>query len=193
MRINKSFEQFSKDQYLKSKKKKEEEIIQIVGDEYIEDIVREGDFEGLKYLLDTGYILEECEEFDLLAIALNNNQKEMINYLLKNGFDINNVSLSSIVGRRSSDSKVKVDKNKLETLKTMIEKGYLLHDGEYNYIDLYFCGYIKDEYVLIKEFVPFIDWLLKKYPENYKYVKDYLPKNLKDKYINLEDAEKYNL
>ena len=87
MRYIKLYEKFSELDYSKSKSAKEKKysikLIQKLGDKYIIDVIAEGDFEGLKYLLSTGYDLTQIDLFEnLLVVALKNNQMEMFEWLL---------------------------------------------------------------------------------------------------------------
>jgi len=207
MKYIKIYEKFSKEVYLKDKAEKEEELIQSLGDEYIIDIVKDGDFEGLKYLLSTGFDLSECDAVDhLLVVALKNNQMKMFDYLLTSDYAnnedlINSISLPDIIGKKDYNNPNKISKEAVEMLKVITKHGYKFSSANYNLIDLYLTEskWKTDitsrtrRQILIDGVEPFIDWLLEHYPENYKLAKDFLPENLEKKYSYLENTDKYNL
>jgi hypothetical protein len=194
MRILKTYEIFKESDYLKRKEKKILKLAQSLGDHYITEIVANGDFEGLNYLLNTGYDLKKCEADNLLTVAIKSDQKEMIDYLINksdyfedagwNDKPINSVSITDLIGEKSYDeNKVnEVTPQAIEWLKTITELGYDF-GGKHNLIELYLCDvkYNKETRnynQLIKGAEPFIDWLLKNHPKNYPLAKDILPDNL---------------
>jgi len=211
----KLYEKFAESEYLRRKVEEEKKMFQKLGESYIKEIVAEGDFEGLNYLLNNGFSLKDCEDDDnLLTIAIKNNQPEMVDYLINksdyfedkgwSGKDdyINSISPNDIVGQRDYNKKQIISKEAVEWLKTITKLGYNFNDGNYNLIELYLCetnynfdGYQKS---LIEGVEPFIDWLLENYPENYPLVKDCLngskeADDIKKKYKYLDDSDKYNL
>lgn len=195
MKYLKTFEKFNKNIYLKDKEEKEQELNQKLGDDYVIDIVAYGDFDGLNYLINTGWDIKECDSVEnLLVIALKNNQMKMLDYLLNNYADINSITLSDIIGKKDYNNPNKVSKEDIEILKLMVKKGYIFDNDDYNLIDLYFTENGKNgKNKLWEGFEPFIDWLLENYPNNYKLVKHLLSDNLKKKYYYLENINKYNL
>lgn len=208
----KIYEKFTESDYLKRKQKKEQRITQKLGDHYIEDIVADGDFEGLKYIQDKGFKLKSVgdEVENLLTIALQNNQMEMLDYLLNKsdyfeGSDwggqspINSISLPDIVlkGRINYDKPNKIHPKTIEWLKIITNLGYNFMSN-YNLIELYLCENSykitgENKTVLIQGLEPFIDWLLETHPENYTLCKDILPEYLKSKFKYLDEASKYNI
>jgi len=216
MEYTKTYEKFTEAEYLKRKGKKEKKMVQRLGEHYIIDIVAEGDFEGLNYLLNKGFSLKKCsKDENLLVIAIKNNQPEMIDYLINKsdyfensgwkGKDdyINSISLPELIGQRKAYVEQTISKEAVEWLKTITKLGYNFRDESYNYIELYlsrnhYKGNNKYEITLIKGIEPFIDWLLENYPENYPLVKDCLngskeANDIKKKYKYLDDALKYNI
>lgn len=188
------FEKFTIDKYLKKKKEEEDNLIQTLGDEFIIEIVENGDFDGLNYLLNTGYDLQECGANEhLLAVALNHNRYKMFNYLLKNYGDINTMALPDITRDKDNNDKP-ITQDLIDKLKFIAKKGFKFYDGKYSYFKLYLCDTSYKGWSIKRELLPFIDWLLENYPENYKYVKDILEdENLLNKYKYLENSDKYNL
>lgn len=207
------FEKFSEDKYLKTKGKKQKKLTQKVGDKFIKDIIIEGDFDGLNYLLNAGYNLSKSlPDENLITVALQNNQLEMLDYLLKSdyitdldwGNPINCVILSDIVQKDNSyfgDNKpkntTKIKPEQIEQLKTLANYGYSF-GGQYNLIELYLTENTyrmngKNEHKIIEGLEPFIDWLLENYPANYPLCKKFLPDYLRKKYNYLEEGGKYNL
>jgi len=209
MRYTKTYEKFTESEYLKRKEKKEKKLIQNLGEHYIQNIVAEGDFEGLYYLLNKGYSLKNsCIDENLLTVAIKNNQPEMIDYLINksdyfedtgwSGKDdyVNSVDLSDLVNKVTPES--------AEMLKKIAKLGYDFGiKSGCNLIELYitenrYTGNGKREKCIFKGLEPFIDWLLENYPENYPLVKDFLngskdANDIKRKYKYLDDALKYNL
>jgi hypothetical protein len=51
MKYIRIFEKFSESDYSEAKKKREQKGIQKLGDKFIVDIIENGDFDGLNYLL----------------------------------------------------------------------------------------------------------------------------------------------
>lgn len=212
MRYIKQFEKFNKDAYLKRKSELEkyykQKMIDDLGDEFVTDIIASGDIDNFNYLLDTGYNLDEFEGENIYVTALKNNQIKMLEYLVdKNFFDykngaINSISLSDIIGQKQYDneSKQKITPQMVEWMKIMTKYGYKWYDENYNYFDLWlsyttydngtYGTYLKKLYDGLE---PFIDWLLKNYPENYKLVKEFLSEKLLKKYKYLDNADKYNI
>jgi hypothetical protein len=194
------FEKFSKEDYLKLKKDKEDNLIQTLGNEFIEDIIKDGDFDGLNFLLSTGYDYKEYDDENLLVVALKNNQMKIFDFLLKNKYapdfenGVNSISLQDIVGRKNYDKPNKITKEGIEMLKTITEYGYKFYDGRYNLIEIYLAELAGvGKYKFIDGVEPFIDWLLENYPENYRLTKKFLSDELKNKYSYLENSIKYNL
>jgi hypothetical protein len=196
----KLFEKFTELDYSERKKKIEkkysQKLIQKLGDKYIIDVVADGDFDGLKYLLDTGYIIEGDIICVLLVAALKNKQIEMFEWLLNNEVTINSISLRDIIGQHDYNNSNYVTTEMVEMLKIITEHGYDFDDND-NLIQLYLTEavghYPKTMYEFIEGVIPFIDWLLEYYPQNYKLCRDFLPDNLKIKYKYLEDSQKYNM
>jgi hypothetical protein len=200
MRFTKTYEKFTESEYLKRKEKKEKKLVQKLGEHYIQDVVAEGDFEGLYSLLSKGFSLKDYNVENLLTIAIKNNQPEMIDYLINksdyfedkgwSGKDdyINSVDLSDLVDEQTwgEHKNNKVTPESVEMLKTITKLGYDFGmNKEPNLIKLYitenrYKG--KDIYTgndiwqscIFKGSEPFIDWLLENYPENYPLVKDFL-------------------
>lgn len=215
MKHIKYFEKFNKHAYLKRKSELEkyykQKMIDDLGDEFVTDIIASGDIDDFNYLLDTGYNLYEFEGENIYVTALKNNQIKMLEYLVdKNFYDykngsINSISLPDIIGEKQYDneSKQKITPQMVEWMKLMTKYGYQWHDKNYNYFDLYltYSDYSKKyahtekgyKQVFYNGLSPFIDWLLKNYPGNYKLVKDFLPENLAKKYKYLDNADKYNI
>lgn len=216
MKYTKTYEKFTESEYLKRKEKKDKKQAQKLGEHYILNIVAEGDFDGLNYLLNKGFSLKNMGDSEnLLTIAIKNNQPEMIDYLINKsdyledkgwkGKDdyINSVSLPDLIGQRNYNRKQSISSEAIEWLKTITKLGYKFHDKKYNYLELYLSetnykgnnNYVRN---LISGAEPFIDWLLENYPENYPFVKDILQGSkeagdIKRKYKYLDDALKYNL
>jgi hypothetical protein len=205
----KVFEKFTEADYLKAKKKKEKRLIQKLGNKFIVDIVREGDFDGLNYLLDNGYDIANAGDIisNLFATALENDQFKMIEYLLQSNYangwgddsSINSISLPDIIGEKKYDGSKRVITPKMvEMLKNMVKYGYNF-DSNYNLIELYLTETIypnpdhNPKKILMPGVEPFIDWLLENHPENYKLCKNFLPDDLKKKYDYLEVAINYNI
>lgn len=184
MKYIKLFESLNKDDFFKRKKELEEQIYQELGDEFVENIITEGNFDDLNFLLQNGYDLRSSETNNLLVVALENNQIEMFEYLLKNYYDINSISLRDIMGKKNYNGTNILTDEKIKLLKIITDYGYN-YDDNYNLIDLYLKGY--------ERLNIFIDWLLKNYPDNYKLVKHLLTDELKKKYSYLEKTENYNL
>jgi hypothetical protein len=199
MKHLKTNEIFSIGDYVNSKKEKEKLLIQELGDEFIIDIIKNEDFNGLKYLLKTGYKLRKCGTVEnLLVIALSNNKYKMFDYLLDNYDTINSIYLLDII-QKNYDVKNIVSRNQIEILKKITEKGYNFEDSNYNYFELYL---VNDEYAGNNTYkktpyqglISFIDWLFKNYPKYYKLFKNIeLPEKLRNKYKYLENSNKYNL
>lgn len=204
----KQFEKFSKKEYLKNKKDKEYELIQSLGDEYILDIVKDGDFDGLKYILNTGYDLHECDASEeLLTHALNNNQIEMFEYLLKSNYSeigINSVNIPDIIGYDNHGGVSKnITNNMIEIFKLITKKGFNWITNNHNDIKLFLCKNFTerdDDNVvvwkskLLETAVPFIDWFLENYPDQHEIVSDIiLPEYLNKKYDYLKDTKNFNL
>lgn len=196
MNYIKLFENFTKEKYQSKKKEKELSLIQELGDDFITDIVKDGDFNGLDYLLKTGYDLEESESpNNLLIVALDNHQIKMFEYLLKNYAYINTIIVGDIVDgiHSTNQDKYIVNDKQIDMLKTITEYGFEWK-GYYNLIELYLCYYKNNNRILFKNVDKFIDWLLEKYPENSKLLTDIrLPKYIIKKYQHLFTADKYNL
>jgi hypothetical protein len=184
MKYIKLFESLNKDDFFKRKKELEEQIYQELGDEFVENIIAEGNFDDLNFLLQNGYDLRSSETKNLLVVALENNQIEMFEYLLKNYDDINSISLFDIIGQKNYNGTNILTDEKIKLLKIITDYGYKYYD-KYNLIDLYLKDYERS--------IIFIDWLLKNYPDNYKLVKHLLTDRLKEKYKYLEKTENYNL
>ena len=212
MKHLKMYEKFTEQDYSNAKKKREQKGIQKLGDKFIVDIVENGDFDGLNYLLSTGYNLHEsAPNENLLTSAIRNNQLEMVDYLLKINYagdyenGINSISLTDLIGEKKyGNDKNYVTPEALEWLKTITKYGFEFYDGSHNLIELYLTennGYIgknkNGENIYDIQFIsgaePFIDWLLENYPENYPYCKKFLSDKLKNKYDYMEEANKYNV
>ena len=136
MRYLKLFEKFNKEDYFSSKKEKESKLIQELGDEYIVDIVKEGDFEGLNFLLDTGYDLIDCGAVEnLLNVALSNNQMKMFDYLLdsdyvkETGYDnpIDIVSLHDFVMDSDNRNLTVISDDTIRCLKILADRDIVLN------------------------------------------------------------------
>jgi hypothetical protein len=204
------FEKFIEKKYIDAKNKRDQRGIQKLGDKFIVDIVENGDFDGLNYLLKTGYNIQESgQDENLITVAVKSNQLEMLDYLLNNkyAFDyengIDSIVLSDLVGQNHIGDKKKITSEAVEWLKIITKYGYSFYDGN-NLIELYltevngYKGKDKDgKYIYKEEFIdgvePFIDWLLENYPENYPYCAKALSDKLKKKYDYLEHSNKYNL
>lgn len=205
------YEKFNRDFYFKRKNELERDyekkIANELGNEFIGDIISDGDIDSLKFLIDTGYDIHEFEDENIYAIALKNNQIKMLEYLIDKNFynykngSINSISLPDIIGEKQYDRepKQKITPQMVEWMKLMTKYGYDWIDGRYNYFDLYLSNDVlnnstqKWTKTLLYGMLPFVDWLLKNYPDNYKLVKHLLPENLLKKYKHLDDADKYNL
>lgn len=199
MKYLKIFEKFSKNDYLKSKKDKEYELIQSLGDEYIIDIVKYGDIDGLKYILSTGYDLHECDaNEELLTCALINKQFEMFEYLLKSNYSeygVNSVSIHDILDGHSI-----ITNDMIDIFKVITKKGYAWYNNNNhnNDIKTWLCKVYTVDHVwkhkLFETAAPFIDWFLENYPDQYKIVSDIiLPEYLIKKYDYLQNAKNFNL
>lgn len=199
MNYIKLYDNFSVKEYTDLKKEKENELIQELGDNFIIDIIKNEDFNGLKYLLKTGYDLRNCgANENLLVVALLNNKYKMFDYLLNNYETIDSISLGDII-KKKYDEKNIVSKNQIEILKKITEKGYKFEDDKYNYFELYLVENVykgNNNYIKIPfdGLIPFIDWLFENYPENYKlFTNIELPKEIRNKYKYLENLNKYNI
>ena len=200
------FEKFNEQDYIDFRSKQDRKVIQRYGDKNIFNFVKEGDLDGLNYLLDNGYNIAKAANlpFNIITIAVINNQIEILEYLIEKigkswNYDnpINSVSLPDIIGAHDYNKPNVVSKKMVEQLKIITKYGFNFWDDSHNLINLYLCenGFVGKDYarVLIKGTVTFIDWLLKNYPENYKLCRDILTDSLKRKYSYLEQSIKYNI
>lgn len=203
------FEKFKQEDFLTFKEKEEKKLqkamITKFGKKNMENFVRDGDIEGVKFLLNNKFdLLNFDSKENLLVIAIKNNNLEMLNFLLDQKYatgyknQIDSIHIPDIIGQHDLDENKVVTEDMIEKLKVITKYGYNFEHGQHNLIYLYLtesAGYVNGKYLrkFIDGLEPFIDWLLDKYPENYKLCKDYLPSTLKNKYNYLENSTKYNI
>lgn len=192
MKYIRIFEKFSESDYSEAKKKREQKGIQKLGDKFIVDIIENGDFDGLNYLLSTGYNLQDSTlDENLITKAVISNQLEMLDYLLENNYAsdwenaINSIAISDIIGQKNYNEPNIITPEMIEALKTITKYGYEFEsDGRHNYFEMYLSenkGWVgKDEngqsifdIKILKGAEPFIDWLLENYPDNYRLCKNF--------------------
>ena len=153
---------------------------------------------------------------NLLALALNNNQMKMFDFLTKSGYGqglwswlrpngfkngVDCISLPDIIGRSEDQNPHKINDEHVRRLKIITKYGYDFgFDGKHNLIQLYLCTQKYNRktniyvHLLIEGAEPFIDWLLENYPDNYKLLRDIeLPESLIKKHEHLVKSDKYNL
>ncbi len=202
------FENFKISDFNNFKKREEEKLkksmINKFGKSKLVKFVKTGDLDGIKFLMNNKFDLLSFDSENLLVIALKNNRMKVFDYLTKQKYasgyknQVDSISLPDIIGRYDYTNPLNITPKMIEELKIITKYGFSFSDEKYNYIELYFTysiGFVNGEYkrVFFNGLLPFIDWLLDNYPENYKLCKDFLPEDLKNKYKYLENSSKYNL
>lgn len=204
MKYLKLLEEFKQNDFLEFKKKKESKLIQKFGDKNIVKFCEENDLNGLDFLFNNGYDISKIEigTQNILYIAIKNNNIKLLDYLLEKignswGYKnpINSILPSDIYNKAKNK---KLSNSEFNQLKLITNYGYnfgLENKPDHSNHNLLYL-YLADRYItgdVFKNCEKFIDWLLKKYPENYILCREYLTDNLRIKYSHLEDTIIYNL